>query len=596
MGFVASFGILFLVIVLISLIVKLLKQPIIIGYVLSGILFSVFLLKDAGYGEQVITLSELGITFLLFLMGLEFDLKSLRFLGKDILVACFLQSAVFFGAAYGLSSLFGFSVIEKVYLSVLFMFGSTLLVAKWVEDKKESATLHGKIILGTLIIQDILAIFTLTILSVIKADSLMKIVMAPVGGVALLLIAYVLSKFLLNPLLKFSSRYPELLFILSLGVCFLFVEIAPLLGYSTTLGAFIAGITLANTIYRAEVSGKLKPLINFFNMLFFVGLGFQMDFSLGHNLLLYMGLSVLLCFVLKPIVTYATLRLRGYDIRTSFLSGIYLAQLSEFGIIIVAGGVLMGDISQSISSIAIISVIVTMILSSYLIKYDKQIYAWCEKMLRGIDRWLIQKDVNIEQTGIDSNIILFGYSELNKELGQRLESLGKKMIVVEVDPENIDLLKKTGIRFIYGTPSDPEFFEHYKFSNAELVVSSIGDVQINKDLIKEFKKLNKNTTIIATARTLKASIELYDNDADYVIYQTYLYEQQVSTLIADYAEDIGKIITKKVTDIVRLKEKDKHLKQIHEENGRFIDIDSFLGTLTHGKDKRETGETKKQNP
>ena len=207
-SFLEDFGILLLIIVVVSFSAKLLKQPIIIGYVVSGLLFSSILGTRIASGELIIAMSELGITFLLFLMGLEFELKSLRYLGKDIFLTVLPQSVLFFALPFFLSGLFSFGMLERVYLSILFMFSSTLLVAKWLDDKKESSTLHGKLILGTLIVQDFLAVVALTILSIVQEGSASALLTAPLKGLLLIAAAFVLAKYLLNNILRFSSRYP----------------------------------------------------------------------------------------------------------------------------------------------------------------------------------------------------------------------------------------------------------------------------------------------------------------------------------------------------------------------------------------------------
>ena len=333
-SFILDFGLLFLVIVIISFLVKLIKQPIIIGYIISGFIFSFFIAGGRVTEEQILLMAELGITLLLFLMGLEFDFNNLKYLGKDIFISTTLQSLIFFALAFPLALLLGFSSKESVYLAILFMFSSTLLVTKWLEDKKETTTLHGKITLGILIVQDVFAILILTLLNVSQETGLTAILLVPLKGLVLVAIAFVFVKYILNHLLKIAFRYPELLFVFSLGVCFLFVEISPLLGYSTTIGAFIAGVTLANTEYKNEVLSRLKPLIIFFNLLFFVGMGFQTNTQLSFQTLALILLFFGLCFILKPLIIYLTLKLRGYDLRTSFLTAVNLSQFSEFGLII----------------------------------------------------------------------------------------------------------------------------------------------------------------------------------------------------------------------------------------------------------------------
>ena len=275
-SFINDFAILFLVVAAISLFIKLIKQPIIIGYIISGFIFSFFIGTDAA-GSQIMSMAELGITFLLFLMGLEFSLSSLKYLGKDIFIATLLQTIILFFVAFIPSKLLGFNANESIYLAILFMFSSTLLVAKWVEDKKETSSLHGKIILGILVVQDIFAILILSILNLFGKTGIERIILVPLKGLILIAIAFIFARYILNRLFRFALKYPELMFVLSLGICFLFVVISPLLGYSTSIGAFIAGITLANTEYKNEILGRLKPLIIFFDMLFFVGMGFQLD-------------------------------------------------------------------------------------------------------------------------------------------------------------------------------------------------------------------------------------------------------------------------------------------------------------------------------
>ena len=368
-SFISDFAIMFLVVAAISFSVKLIKQPIIIGYIISGFIFSFLIGADAA-GSQIMSMAELGITFLLFLMGIEFSLSSLKYLGKDIFIATALQTIILFFVAFVPAKLIGFSANESIYLAILFMFSSTLLVAKLVEDRKETSSLSGKITLGILVVQDIFAILILSILNLFKETGIEGIILVPLKGVILIIIAFIFAKYLLNILFKFALKYPELLFVLSLGICFLFVEISPLLGYSTSIGAFIAGVTLANTEYKNDILSRLKPLIIFFNLLFFVGMGFQLNTDFAPNAVSLIILFLILCFIAKPFAVYLTLKLRGYDLRTAFKSAINLSQFSEFGMIIIFVGIAMGLISAEIGPIAILLIVVTMAISSYLIKYE----------------------------------------------------------------------------------------------------------------------------------------------------------------------------------------------------------------------------------
>jgi Kef-type K+ transport system membrane component KefB/Trk K+ transport system NAD-binding subunit len=591
--FIQYFGILFLTIVVLSYFAKLLKQPIILGYIVSGILFSVFLSNDIVMAGQIKFMAEIGITFLLFLMGLEFDLKSMKFLGKDVFFSTFLQTIVFFIFGFLIVNFFPLGIKEKIYLTILFLFTSTLLIVKWLEDKKEISTLHGKLILGITIMQDIFAIIAITALELLKESSFLKLIMIPIEGIILFLIAFILSKYILNYFLKFASKFPELLFIFSLGICFFFVLISPYFGYSSTIGAFIAGVTIANTIYKNDISSKLKPLINFFNMLFFVGLGFQMDFFLRKEYFILIGIFVLASLTLKPFLTYLTLRYRGYDRKTSFISGINLTPASEFGIIIIAGGIISGVINKEIGSISIITVILSMMISSYIIKYDKKIYEIFKPLICRIDKKKLKKSLNEEEI-VNCNILFIGYYELGKEIYEKLKNMNKRILVIENNPQNIEILEKEKIPYVYNSISNPEFFEHIPFEKIELVISSLIDIQDNLMIIKKLKSKNPNATAIVNAKSLKDSLELYNHSADYVIYPRYINEQQVSVLLDDYTTDINKVLSKKIEDIAKLKDKENKYVNERENRSRLFEIDKFMSRLNRKKQNNEKTKSKKK--
>lgn len=574
-SFINDFAMLFLVVAAISFSVKLIKQPIIIGYIISGFIFSFFVGADAA-GSQIMSMAELGITFLLFLMGLEFSLSSLKYLGKDILIATLLQTIALFFVAFVPAKLLGFNANESIYLAILFMFSSTLLVAKWVEDRKETSSLHGKIILGILVVQDIFAILILSILNLFKETGIEGIILVPLKGLIFVAIAFIFARYILNRLFRFALKYPELMFVLSLGICFLFVGISPLLGYSTSIGAFIAGVTLANTEYKNDILGRLKPLIIFFNMLFFVGMGFQLDTDFAPNAVSLMIMFLVLCFIAKPVAVYLTLKLRGYDLRTAFKAALSLSQFSEFGMIIIFAGISIGLVSAEIGPIAILLIVATMAISSYLIKYENILFRHSENTLRKLDiLFKNKKNPDEEQNLKNYNVVFFGFYDLGKEFFSKLEGRGKKILVVENDPQNIRILKNEKIPFVYGSIYNPYFLDRIDFNNVEIAVSSLVNAEDNKLIIKTIKRNNPKAIIIATAKSVSNSLELYDTGADYVIYPSYLNEQNVSVLLEDYTSDINRIISKKIEDVAKLKEKEERIKSAN----LVFDVNEFLKKL-----------------
>jgi CheY-like chemotaxis protein len=259
--------------------------------------------------------------------------------------------------------------------------------------------------------------------------------------------------------------------------------------------------------------------------------------------------------------------------------------LSEFGTIILAAAVFSGKVDPIFSSLAIISVIVTMVISSYIIKYDAVIFRRAEPFLRKYDRRLFAPKTEPLPIRIDADLLFFGYYDLSKDFYSRLDSLGKKILVIEQDPENIALLKKQGLPYLYKSVYDPDFLEHLNFEKVNLIVSGIRDVQENIRLVSQLKQKNPAAIAIVTAKDLNDSLELYHHQADYVIYPSLLHEQQVSVLLDDYATDVNKLLAKKITEVTTLKEKEEKQRSIGTETKFVLDIDSFLEKLSEEKSR-----------
>lgn len=588
MDYLLSFGVVILVMLALSFLVKLMKQPIIVGYVIAGLFFAYYQFKSFDK-SNIIFFSELGIAFLLFLMGLEFDLKTLKYTGKDLLISSIIQTIAFFGIGFLLTLPFPLSFFERALLAITFLFSSTLLVAKWLEDKREIQTLSGKVILTTLILQDILAILILTVINFTSQEGFLSMILIPFKGLLLVIISVGLARYVLNKPLQFSSRYPELLFLFSLGVCFFFIIISPWLGYSTTIGAFIAGLTLANTQYKTDIVSRLKPLIIFFNMLFFFGLGFQMKFDLSMNFIVLLFLLLLANFIIKPLIIYLSIRIRGYDTKTSLQSGIYLCQFSEFGVIIISSVTMLNN--PSLNSIVLLGLVLSMIISSYAIKYDKQLMGLMLPLINKYDTIRTRETPSFEGDK-HFDVLFFGYPEYMERINANLRTMGKSICVIENDPAKIELMKSEKIDYIYGSVYNPYFFEHLHLKDVELILSEVVDIDATKAIIKYSKSANPKCTVIVTSKTLRESIELYEAGADYVIYPTYINDNHISLILEDYSKDISKIITKKINEINQFKELQTK-KELVAKTG-FTDIDSFLRRIKKVKKPKDKKDSNKK--
>jgi len=277
-GIFLELGIVIILAGIAAFIFRLFKQPQILAYILVGILVTpVFkLITNTSIIESM---STIGIAFLLFIVGIEMDIKKLKTVALISTLGGFIQIVVLFVLGYLVALILGFLPLEAAYIGLVLSFSSTMIVMKLLSDNRELNTLHGRIVLGILLIEDVIALFALSIMTSVNGFSLSILGLALLKFASLFLVAFICSKYLFPKLFGFASKNSELLLIISLAVCFIFSLAFQYLGFSIIIGAFLAGITLGNLEYNWEIVAKVRSLRDFFALLFFVSLG--MGLSLG---------------------------------------------------------------------------------------------------------------------------------------------------------------------------------------------------------------------------------------------------------------------------------------------------------------------------
>ena len=355
-----------------------LKQPLIPAYVIAGLIIGPIL----GYvtdSELISSLSEVGIAFLLFIVGLELDFKKIRSVAGVAFAAGLIKSLVLFAGGLSLGRWFGFTGAESFLIGIVLAFSSTVVVVKMYADARELDTLHGRTIIGILLAEDFLAILALSVLwtgSLSVGNA--AFMLAKLAG--LMLGAIVFSKFLLGPLYGFAAKSQEIFFLASISIAFLFALVASWLGLSIVIGAFIAGVALANLPYTYEIIGKIVPLKDFFATIFFVSLGLVLPLHELPAIALPFAVLFVVVLLLKPLLAMVISSLQGFTKRPSFLGSISLSQVSEFSLIIVVQAMEVGTgqqvIGQDVFALTVLLAISTMAASSYLITYKESIYGW----------------------------------------------------------------------------------------------------------------------------------------------------------------------------------------------------------------------------
>lgn len=515
----------------ISIVMRLLRQPLIMGYIITGIIVGPSFLNLIQSHEAFETFSELGITLLLFIIGLGLNIGVIRSLGRVSLVTASVLLASVGTAGYVASLLLGFDHTTAIILGVALFFSSTIIILKVLSDNKELSRLYAQIAIGVIILDDVVATIALVVVSAMASNDALNpmtigILVAKAAGLAGLLT--VLSIYVMPRVSKLFAKSQELLFLFSiawgLGVATLFHAV----GFSIEVGALFAGVCLAGLPYATEMASKLKPLRDFFIVIFFINLGETFTFdAIAQSLVPALILSAIVMLG-KPIFVTAALGAQRYTKLTSFKAAIHLSQISEFSIILVIFAASVGVIAADAVALITLVALITIGISTYLMNYDDQLYKFFQKPLRHFERATTNER---SQRRALYPVILFGYHKGGHEYLKAFREMKQRYLIVDYDPEIIEHLDQQGIRHAYGDATDEEFLEEINASHAQLIVSTMSDVSVNLMLLKFIRRHNQASSFICHADNYKDAAKLYDHGASYVSLPHYIGSERVSSFI-----------------------------------------------------------------
>ena len=554
-----SFAIAIIIATVLGILLKVLKQPPLVGYILAGILLGTFLFPQLNVNANITSLnlfSQIGISLLLFIIGLNLNPSILRKLGFISLITGLSQIVLTSLIGFIILKLLNFSNTTSFYLGVALAFSSTVIVIKLLSDKNDLDSLYGKVTIGILLIQDVVALFILMfLLDLNKSFTISSVSLIIIKGLFLILILFLVSRFVLSKLFDFISNSPDLLFVSGITWCFLSSILSVYLGFSLEIGAFLAGITLSFLPYNSEVISKISPLRDFFLILFFILIGLNIKLNDISSLLLPAVLLSLFVLLIKPLVVLVLMGTFKYTKRTSFLTGINLAQVSEFSIIMISLGVSLGTLNQQALTLITLVSLITILFSTYKIMNNQKLYDLLSPYLSIFERKKIEESLT-KQKRKTYDIVILGAHRTSYYIIKKLKSLNKNFIVVDFDPEQTEKLNLDNIDVLFGDISDSETIEKIKTFSPKIVISTIKDYEDNLLFLNIFKKHNKNITFISSCRNFKDFISLYQNGADLVI----LPETIAGHTIAEHINDLKKIkeLGKKYYDSL-IKDKDKFI-------------------------------------
>ncbi len=502
------------------LIARLFKQPFIPAYILVGLVFG-----PIGFGfiqdtHLIRALSEIGVAFLLFFVGLEMSLGKLKKIGKVATITGLFQMLIIGLIAFAVALIFSFQKSELIFIALAIPFSSTAIVVKLLSDKNELDTLHSRIAIGMLLVQDIIAMIALTLLS--SKEITLGSIIAPLLKTLLLIGAGILlSMTVLKPIFKFSAKSEEILFLATISTCFSFslfamVPLFGLPGVSVVIGSFIGGITLANSPYKIEIERNVRSLRDFFVIIFFVSIGLQLYFDEFRKIMIPSAIMAGIVLFIEPCITMILVRISGYTKRTSFLSGFLQAQTSEFSLVLMAQGLALGLVSKSTFSMIVLITIVSMSLTPFIVDNKNFFYNKFERILSLFDK-IPAKEEKGYFNKKKKDIILFGCHRMGSIFLKAFEKIRDRVVVVDSNPDVIKNLSDKKISCIYGDIANPDVLAKLNLKEITFAVSTTPDMYNNEFVIKKIKKENPDALVFVTANYANEALELYEKGADYVI-------------------------------------------------------------------------------
>jgi Kef-type K+ transport system membrane component KefB len=503
------------------------RQPVLLAYLVAG-----FIIGPHGFEwitniQNIRTISEIGLSLLLFMIGLEIDLKKMLSAGRVIMLTaaaqilgCVLLGWIVFGLIGPAENR-----LEALYLGVAAAMSSTVIIIKILYDKRELETLAGRVTLGVLVLQDIATILFLAIQPNLKNPAVGVLTLAMGKVILLVAVAFLAGRFVLPPVFKLVARLPELVLVGAVAWCFTMAGFANWLGLSTAMGALIAGVMVSTFPYTLDVVAKVTSIRDFFVTLFFVGLGMEIPMPTWS----YVLWTVFFCLFLvgsRLLTVFPALYSMRQGYRISLLPAINLCQMSELSLVLLALGKASGDVSDNIIGIAAFSFALLAVDSTYAIfKNDyilQKTIPWLNKIgFRDLDQAAPTDGIGEKP----KRICLLGFSwtasSLIEEISRDQSALLPDIVVVDFNPQVYEQLRKRGVQVIYGDITQRDVVHHAGVAECEIIICSLPNMVLkgadNLKMLRQLRELNLEAKIIVHAELLADIPVLYAAGASFVI-------------------------------------------------------------------------------
>lgn len=502
------------------------RQPLIVAFLATGVLAGPSGLALIKSHAQIELLAHIGIALLLFVVGLRLDLRLIRTTGPVALATGLGQVVFTTLVGFIITLAMGFSFVGAVYVAVALTFSSTIIIVKLLSDKKEIDALHGRIAVGFLIVQDIVAILAMIMLTAVGREGLhggngtfLTILFIGGKGMGFLAGVGLLMRYVLPRLIRLIAWNQELLVLFAITWAIFLGAVGDYLGFSKEVGAFLGGVSLASTEYREAIGARLVGVRDFLLLFFFIDLGARLELNLvGPQLLnaTYLSLFVLIG---NPLIVMAIMGYMGYKRRTGFLAGLTVAQISEFSLILAALGLSLGHITMEAVSLVTLVGVITICMSTYMIIYSGTLYRWIGPFLKVFERKHPYREQIAGETCAvpEVDVILIGLGNYGSGIAHHLLERKKRLAGVDFDPQALELWRAKGLPVIFGDVGDPEFLDNLPLNCAYWVVSTVRDKDLNLTLIHLLREHRYEGKIAVAAKDAEEARVYYSKGAHVVL-------------------------------------------------------------------------------
>jgi len=540
---------------------KKLHLPLLVAYLGAGAFLSALHIVKPEQLHFLAILPDIGLAFLLFLVGMELDLKEFRTLGKNVLLATIGQVLLTCLAVGMLLLVGGYSVTSAVFVGLALSFSSTILVVKLLLEGRELTSIFGKLSIGILLVEDLLAVVALMFISVLANGGTLTfapLLLVFLKGMVLMAISLEAGRRVLPRILTFSASSSELLILTAIAWCLLLVSISSLFGFSLAIGAFLAGVSLAQSVYRIQITSRIKPLRDFFIMIFFLDLGTGLSLSGLSSMWVAAVLFLFYAILFKPFIFFLLFTAFRFRAHSAFQTGILLSSVSEFSLILVASASKAGLVEAEFVSPLIFATVFSFVFSSLLITHGRGVYGRLKEALKFFE---VKNTLGLElgefsEGEFAGHAVLIGCHRSGQlVLPALVKQFGKKVLVLDFNPEVVTELRRQGQACLYGDVSDVEVVEKLNLKDVRLAVSTVRNFEDNLVLLEGMRQVRSKAAVLLTALDATEARELYRRGAHYVLLPLALEGANLAHLISAHDGEYDRLIA----------EKDLRVKELNNE-------------------------------